>query len=102
MKKQQHKDCPPQETRHARELALLNRVAGQVAGIGRMIEEDRYCPEILNQIRASRAALRTLESRILETHLHSCVRQSFAAETRAQQDVKIEEILDLFRRYDND
>lgn len=83
-------------------MSLVNRVGGQVEGIGRMIQEGRYCPDILNQIRAARAALRTLESRVLETHLHTCVRESFSAETKKEQDVKIEEILHLFRRYDND
>lgn len=101
-------DCPtcqPQAgtpAKHEREIKLLNRVNGQVSGIGRMIEENRYCPDILNQIRAARAALRTLESRVLETHLRTCVKDSFTAGSQQEQNAKIEEILDLFRRYDND
>ncbi|MDE1153600.1 MAG: metal-sensitive transcriptional regulator [Micavibrio sp.] len=106
-KKQEHSSCcaplaDSTNVKHAREMSLVNRVGGQVEGIGRMIQEGRYCPDILNQIRAARAALRTLESRVLETHLHTCVRESFSAETKKEQDVKIEEILHLFRRYDND
>jgi len=81
-------------------MPLVNRIGGQVSGIGKMIEEVRYCPDILNQIRAARSALKTLESRILRTHLHSCVRESFQSGNESDQQKKIEEIVDLFSRYD--
>ncbi len=83
-------------------LPLLNRISGQLNGAGKMIEEGRYCPDILNQLRAARAALRTLEGRILEQHLRSCVCEAFESGGDAAKDSKIEELLDLFRRYDND
>ena len=51
----------------------VNRIAGQVAGIQRMVEEDRYCVEILNQIAAVRAALDALGIELLTKHLESCV-----------------------------
>lgn len=51
----------------------LNRVAGQVAGIQRMIDEDRYCVDILNQIAAARSALDALGIELLSSHLESCV-----------------------------
>jgi DNA-binding FrmR family transcriptional regulator len=50
-----------------------NRIAGQVAGIQRMIEEDRYCVDILNQIAAVRSALDSLGIKLLNDHLESCV-----------------------------
>ena len=53
--------------------ARSNRIAGQVAGIQRMIEEDRYCVDILNQIAAARSALDALGVRLLSGHLESCV-----------------------------
>jgi len=53
--------------------ARANRVGGQVAGIQRMIEEDRYCVDILNQIAAARSALDALGIRLLSEHLESCV-----------------------------
>lgn len=87
--------------KHSNSTALVNRIAGQVNAIGKMMVEDRYCPDILNQIRAARAALHTLESRVLETHLRSCVRDAFAAGDKKAQDVKIDEILKLFSRYDS-
>lgn len=51
----------------------INRVAGQVAGIQRMIEEERYCVDILNQIAAARSALGALGVEMLSNHLESCV-----------------------------
>lgn len=53
--------------------ARVNRIAGQVAGIGRMIDEDRYCIDILNQIAAARSALDALGVHLLTAHLESCV-----------------------------
>lgn len=53
--------------------ARLNRIAGQVAGIQRMVEEERYCVEILNQIAAVRSALDALGIEVLSKHLESCV-----------------------------
>jgi CsoR family transcriptional regulator, copper-sensing transcriptional repressor len=50
-----------------------NRIAGQVAGIQRMIEDDRYCVDILNQISAVRSALDSLGVELLTSHLHTCV-----------------------------
>jgi CsoR family transcriptional regulator, copper-sensing transcriptional repressor len=51
----------------------VNRIAGQVAGIQRMIEEDRYCVDILNQISAVRSALDSLGVELLTSHLQTCV-----------------------------
>jgi CsoR family transcriptional regulator, copper-sensing transcriptional repressor len=89
------------ETKHKSEIALVNRIAGQVNAVGRMIEEDRYCPDILNQVRAARSALKTLESRILETHLQSCVQEAFTSGNKPSQNEKIREIIGLFTRYDS-
>lgn len=51
----------------------LNRISGQVTGIGRMIDEDKYCVDILNQIAAVRSALNSLGIQMLTEHLESCV-----------------------------
>jgi DNA-binding FrmR family transcriptional regulator len=53
--------------------ARLNRIAGQVAGIGRMLDEERYCVDVLNQIAAVRSALDALGVELLTAHLESCV-----------------------------
>lgn len=85
---------------HTIDLPRLNRIGGQIAGVKKMIEEDRHCTEILTQIRAVRAALKGLEASILERHLGHCVAESLnAADPKAVQ-TKINELKDLFKRYD--
>src|SRR5688572_4147345 len=97
-KKIENCDHCASETKHGNATALVNRIAGQVNAIGKMMAEDRYCPDILNQIRAARSALRTLESRVLENHLRSCVREAFASGDQKAQGDKIDEIIKLFNR----
>ena len=82
---------------HSAELPKLNRISGQIEGIKRMIENERYCPDILTQLRAARAAIRTVEAHILENHLQHCVAEAMNKDN-AQE--KIEEIKTLFKRYD--
>lgn len=53
--------------------ARVNRIEGQVAGIGRMVDEGRYCVDILNQIAAARSALNALGTELLTHHLETCV-----------------------------
>lgn len=103
MSKNQNSDCGhcKSEAKHKNSLTLVNRIAGQVGAVGRMIEEDRYCPDILNQVRAARAALKTLEGRILEAHLQSCVREAFDSGSQEEQHEKIKQIVEVFTRYDS-
>ena len=58
---------------HRKVKSRLNRIAGQIAGIQRMVEEDRYCVDILTQIAAARSALDALGVEMLSSHLESCV-----------------------------
>lgn len=85
---------------HGAEMPRLNRIAGQIDGIKRMIAEDRHCTEILAQLKAARAALKTVEANILEAHLQSCVREAMSSGNTAEIDAKIEELKDLFKRFD--
>lgn len=94
--KQTHHNHPD----HHGEVPRLNRIAGQIDGIKRMIGEDRHCTEILAQIRAARAALKTVEANVLEAHLQSCVREAMTGGDRGEIDAKIEELKDIFKRYD--
>ena len=75
-----------------------NRVAGQVAGVQRMIAEDRYCVDILNQIAAARSALDALGIKLLSSHLESCV-LGHGTETAHQdaQPMTREQLLDEVR-----
>ena len=85
-------------TNHSENIPRLNRIAGQIEGIKKMIEDGRYCPEIISQLRAVRAATKAVESNILQKHLQSCVAQSFAS--TEDRDKKIAELKALFDRFD--
>ena len=77
-------------------LARLRRVAGQVAGIERMVEDDRYCVDVLSQISAARAALAKAGKVLLQSHIETCVHAAFAGKNEADRSQKIEELVRLF------
>ena len=77
-------------------LGRVNRIAGQVQGIGRMITENRDCPEILHTISAIHSALRGLEAKLLEDHVRHCVTE--AATDAKQLDRRMEELIALYKR----
>lgn len=85
---------------HASEIPRINRVAGQVAGIKKMIEEERHCTDILIQLRAVRSAIKTIEAGILERHLEHCLAQGLNADNPTAVKQKIDELKDVFKRYD--
>lgn len=85
---------------HHDDLPRLNRIGGQIAGVKKMIEDHRHCPEILTQLRAVRAAIKGLEASILERHLSHCVATGLSSKDEAEIKNKIDELKDLFRRYD--
>ncbi len=76
----------------------LNRIAGQVRGVAQMIEDDRYCIDILHQIAAIRAALAKVESQVLKDHAACCVAEAIASGDEAEQRAKFEELVDLLER----
>lgn len=77
------------------QLARLSRIEGQVRGVARMIEEDRYCIDVLVQIRAVRAALNKVEQEILADHLQHCVAEAFHGGTQKERQTKIDEVIEL-------
>ena len=76
----------------------LSRVEGQVRGIGRMVQDDRYCIDILTQIQAVRAALGRVESEILKDHLGHCIEGAIVSGDPAQQRQKAAELIELLDR----
>jgi DNA-binding FrmR family transcriptional regulator len=80
---------------HTACLKRLSRIEGQVRGIARMVEEERYCVDILTQIRAVRAALRKVEDEILNDHIAHCVEGAIASGDTADQRAKLKELMDL-------
>jgi DNA-binding FrmR family transcriptional regulator len=95
------KDSKEHPCHHA-ELKKLNRISGQVEGIKKMIGEHRYCPDILTQLRAVRAALRRVEADILETHLQSCIADAMIGGDKKEATQKIAELKDIFKRFDDE
>ena len=81
-------------------LRRLKRIEGQVRGLARMVEEDRYCIDIVTQISAVRAALRRAEEEILRDHVAHCVEQAVASGTKADQRRKIAELMEVVGRAD--
>jgi DNA-binding FrmR family transcriptional regulator len=71
----------------------LKRIAGQVGGLLRMVDEDRYCVDVLTQIDAVRAALHKVEEEILRDHVSHCVAGAFASGDAGNQREKIEELV---------
>ena len=76
----------------------LSRVEGQVRGIGRMVDDDRYCIDILTQLQAVRAALSKVEAEILKTHLGHCVEGAIVSGDPEQQRQKAAELIELLQR----
>ena len=77
------------------QLARLSRIEGQVRGIARMREDDRYCIDVLTQIRAVRAALDKVEQETLNDHLQHCVAHAFHARSERARQIKIDELLEV-------
>jgi len=76
----------------------LNRIAGQVRGVAQMIEDDRYCIDILHQISAIKSALAKVETQVLKDHAACCVAEAIASGDETEQREKFEELVDLLER----
>ena len=70
-----------------------------MGGLVRMVEEERYCVDILTQIRAVRAALKRVEDAVVRTHVEHCVAQAARSGSEAERRTKIEELLDVLGRF---
>ena len=77
-------------------IKRLNRIEGQVRGIARMLEEERYCIDVLHQMQAVKAALARAESEILKDHAAHCVEDAIASGNASAQRKKVSELVDLF------
>lgn len=94
----EHKEnyAPVHRSNKADLLNRLKRVEGQVRGISRMVEEDKYCVDILNQVAAARAALGKIGLMLLEGHTQGCV---VRAVKDGNEQAAVEELLDVFKRF---
>lgn len=85
-------------SRAQNKINRLNRIAGQVRGVARMVEEDRYCIDILTQIQAVKAALARAETEILKDHAACCVAEAIASGDETEQREKFDELVTLFEK----
>lgn len=78
----------------------LNRIEGQVRGLAKMVDEDRYCIDIVTQISAVRSALRRVEEEILKDHVAHCVEHAIHSGDKADQRRKLAELMEVVGRVD--
>ena len=76
----------------------LRRIEGQVRGVTKMIEEDRYCLDVLTQLRAVRAALVRVETNLLKDHLSHCIEHAIVSGNASEQRKKASELIELLGR----
>ena len=77
----------------------LARIEGQVRGVARMVDEERYCIDILVQLQAVKAALRKVEEEVLKSHAAHCVAHAIGSGDAEDQTRKFSELIELFSRY---
>ena len=80
-------------------VARLSRIEGQVQGVRRMVEEEKYCVDILLQTSAIQGALEQVRKILLGRHIESCVAEAMASGRAGDRRKKIEELLEVFSRY---
>jgi DNA-binding FrmR family transcriptional regulator len=78
----------------------LGRIEGQVRGLSKMVDDDRYCIDIVTQISAVRAALRRVEEEVLRDHVAHCVEHAITSGNKADQREKITELMAVIGRSD--
>lgn len=83
---------------HQDNLVALRRIEGQVRGVQRMIEDRKYCIDILNQIYAVKGALSRVEGRILRRHFQHCVTEALRGDSEKEKQEKMDEILRLINQ----
>ena len=76
----------------------LSRIEGQVRGVSRMVEEDRYCIDILTQVQAVRAALARVETELVKDHLDHCIEGAIVSGDAEEQRRKASELIELLGR----
>lgn len=86
-------------TTQEEEIVRLNRIEGQIRGVKKMIEEKRYCIDILTQLSSIVGAIMSVEENILSRHLKGCVQESFVKGSREDRAQKIEEVIEVLRKF---
>lgn len=78
-------------------LKRLSRIQGQITGVAGMIEDRRYCVDVVMQIKAAEAALHRVAEIVLRKHIETCVLSAFRSQDRAEVKAKIDELMKIYR-----
>ena len=84
---------------HTEVLSYLRKIEGQICGVQKMIEEKRYCVDILTQLHAIVGAIENVEDKILKKHFENCVMSAFRSDSKKDREEKMEEILKLISKF---
>jgi len=88
-----------QSTTHEEQLQFLRKIEGQIGGIQKMIQEKRYCVDILTQIRSIIGALYRVENEIFRKHLDGCVVRALKGKSEVEKQKKINEVIELIQKF---
>lgn len=83
---------------HSDKLPSLNRIEGQIKGIKKMIEDRRYCVDILTQLKAVKAAIHKVEQEVLKTHIEHCLVNAVQSQNEYEIHAKIDELMQLISK----
>lgn len=83
---------------HTQQLNRLNRVAGQIRGVAKMIEDQRYCMDILTQIKAVKSAISAVEQNVIEQHLNHCLHKAIDSKNTKETTEMLKEIKELLKK----
>ena len=84
---------------HSNQLVALKRIEGQIRGLQKMVEEKRYCVDIMTQISSAIGALLRVQNSILGKHLHMCVADALKGKSDAEKKIKINEVVGLIKKF---
>ena len=87
------------KTAHKEQLVFLRKIEGQIRGVQKMIEEKRYCVDIMTQLHSIVGAILRVEDNVLQKHLHGCVAQALKGKSVLEKERKVDEIINLISRF---
>ncbi|MHC4197565.1 MAG: metal-sensitive transcriptional regulator [Planctomycetota bacterium] len=86
-------------TKHTEDILRLRRIEGQVRGIQKMIDDRRYCVDIITQLQSISSAIARVQERILKRHIEHCVAEAIRSGRKEDQQEKVEEIIEVLKNY---
>jgi len=84
---------------HTEQVIFLKKIEGQIRGVQKMIDDKRYCVDILTQLQSIVGAISSVQNKIFRRHLEGCVTQALSGKSAKEKQKKIDEIIDLTERF---